>query len=122
MTEAVKTRIIAHMNKVHYHETRPRSAFLTEILNVAQDHTDSLTQYLQYYCCVPLSSIHKPQMTELTTDGMTLIKDADDEEDYFVPFVPVLSPALDGIRPRVIEMAQRAKLGIEMGKTVEDES
>lgn len=116
MSEAVKRRIMNHMNKVCiilYLELR-------DVEGTKQDHTDSLSDYLQFYCALPRSGIDKPWMIDLSDDGMTLRASETDSEEYFVPFEPVLAQ-LEGIRPRVIEMAQLAKSGIAAGRTVEDD-
>lgn len=58
-------------------------------------------------------------MTDLSDEGMTLIADAnvgvDEQEEHFVPFQPPLKD-LEGIRPRVIEMAKEASDGLSDGR------
>lgn len=79
-----------------------------------------MSDYLRYYHDVPESEISGPQMTALSDDGMTLLSHIDSDE-YFIPFEPPLK-ALDGIRQRVIDMANEAKSELAAGrhKTYED--
>ncbi|KAL0479679.1 hypothetical protein AKO1_010969 [Acrasis kona] len=84
--DATKNRIMNHMNK---------------------DHSDSLADYLAHYCGVNHSIISNASMTDLSDEGMTITYDGADKS-YFVPFTPPLVN-LEGLRPRVIAMANEAK-------------
>ncbi|CCG84766.1 protein of unknown function [Taphrina deformans PYCC 5710] len=86
-----------------------------EVCADQQDHVHNLSQYLQFYCDVPEADIVHAKMIDLSDEGMTLILDGnqspDNQEEHFVPFEPALKD-LEGIRPRVIEMAKAAEAGL----------
>ncbi|RYO93126.1 hypothetical protein DL766_004816 [Monosporascus sp. MC13-8B] len=87
--EAMKARIISHMNK---------------------DHTYELSHYLRAFNGLSASAARSPQLTDLTLDSMT-IKSA--SGSHVVRISPPMG-ALSDARVRMIEMAQGAqkKLGL----------
>ncbi|BFZ57488.1 hypothetical protein PYCC9005_004540 [Savitreella phatthalungensis] len=74
-----------------------------------KDHAHNMRDYLMYYCGVDRGMIGCAQMVELDDAGMTIVADGAEARStrYHVPFTPPLHN-LEGIRPRVIEMAHTA--------------
>ncbi|ORY77017.1 hypothetical protein BCR37DRAFT_383014 [Protomyces lactucae-debilis] len=89
--EAVKQRIMKHMN---------------------EDHADSLSAYLQHYHGLSTGEIKQAQLTDLSDEGMYITPDTAAGHSYLVKFTPPLQN-LEGIRPRVIAMAKEAQEGIK---------
>ena len=87
--EAIKARIISHMNK---------------------DHTYELSHYLRAFNDLSAPAARNPQLLDVTLDCMT-IKSA--SGTHTVPIVPPMKGLMDS-RVRMIEMAQAAqrKLGL----------
>lgn len=81
--DAVKARIMSHMNK---------------------DHTYELSNYLRAFNDLPASAARNPQLLDLTLDAMT-IKSA--SGTHVVPIVPPMNSLADS-RVRMVEMAQAA--------------
>jgi hypothetical protein len=87
--EAIKARVISHMNK---------------------DHTYELSHYLRAYNGLSASASRDPQLTDLQLDGIT-VKSA--SGTHHVPISPPMNSFADS-RVRMVEMAQTAqqRLGI----------